>query len=375
MRNVTLRSLRIFEAVASACSFSRGSELVGITQSAASQQIRALEDEVGTRLFDTLGRPIQLTDAGRALLRHARVILAQINVASDALSSLESEFRGQLHIGVVSPAYYFVPQLITAFRKRYADVRIKLSVGKRDSLLKKLGAHEIDLMIGGFPSSATDVEAETFARNPHCLVAPANHPLAGRDDLTWQDLQGETLIFREAGSATRNFLEHLLQTQKLDVKARLELEGNETVKQAVIAGLGISFLSAHVFQLELEAGKLAVLKVAGTPKWLDWCILSPRDQAPHAIRQAFRDFVMEDALAFMGCKLDGPQPPAVAPLEITQGSAVRRAPLLPMGSRFINVGPQGRASNHVPFDSAVNYRASAYPFYVPTQAKAEPLPA
>lgn len=340
MRNVTLRSLRIFEAVASACSFSRGSELVGITQSAASQQIRALEDEVGSRLFDTAGRPIQLTDAGRALLGHARLILAQINVASDALASLESEFRGQLHIGVVSPGYYFVPKLITAFRERYAEVRIKLSVGKRDTLLQKLAAHEIDLMIGGFPSAETEVEAETFARNPHCLVAPVDHPLAGREDLTWQDIRGETMIFREAGSATRNFLEHLMQTQGIDVKARLEFEGNETVKQAVMAGLGISFLSAHVFQLELEARKLTVLKVRDTPKWLDWCILSRREQTVPAIRQAFKDFIMAEGMAYTACKLEAPPMPVIeAPaqplleIELTKPPAKRRLPVVTTPSR------------------------------------------
>ncbi|ATU64253.1 LysR family transcriptional regulator [Piscinibacter gummiphilus] len=330
MRNFTLRSLRIFEAVASACSFSRGSELVGITQSAASQQIRTLEEELGTRLFDTVGRPIQLTPAGRALLGHARLILAQINVASDALASLEGEFRGQLHIGVVSPAYYFVPRLIKAFRARYAEVRVKLSLGKRDALLQKLAGHEIDLMIGGFPSAETEVEAETFARNPHCLIAPVTHRLARRDDLFWQDLRDETMIFREAGSTTRNFYEHLLQTQGIDVKARLEFEGNETVKQAVMAGLGISFLSAHAFQLELEAGKLAVLKVGGTPKWLDWCVLSRRNEAAPAIRQAFKDFLMSEGLAYAACQFQSPEttPRRLEPVaQSAQGTKRVEAPL------------------------------------------------
>jgi DNA-binding transcriptional LysR family regulator len=321
MRNVTLRSLRIFEAVASAGSFSRGSELVGITQSAASQQIRALEEEVGARLFDTTGRPIQLTDAGRALLGHARLILAQINVASDALAMLEGDFRGQLHIGVVSPAYYFVPKLITAFRERYAEVRIKLSVGKRDALLQKLANHEVDLMIGGFPSAEAEVEAETFARNPHCLVAPIDHPLAGREGLTWQDICGETLIFREVGSATRNFLEHLLHTQGIVAKPRLEFEGNETVKQAVMAGLGVSFLSAHVFQLELEARMLTVLKVKDTPKWLDWCLLSRREQTVPAIRQAFKEFIVAEGMAYTASRLEAPpvavgETPVRAPREV-----------------------------------------------------------
>ena len=303
MRNVTLRALRTFEAVAAASSYSRGSELLGITQSAVSQQIRTLEEELGSRLFDTLARPIRLTDAGHEFLRHTRLILAQLNVAFDALSSLEGEFRGQLNIGVVSPAHYFMPRLITAFRARHPGVRIKLCMGKRDLLLQKLSEHRIDLMIAGFPAAETEVEVATFARNPHCLVVPANHPLASRDNLTWQDLRDEPFIFREAGSTTRNFLEHLLQTQGLQVNAHLELDGNETVKQAVMAGMGISFLSAHVCQVEFEARKLAVLKVAGMPKWLDWCLLSRRDQSAPAIREAFKAFVMQEGMTHAACDL------------------------------------------------------------------------
>lgn len=305
MRNVSLRALRAFEAVAAASSFSRGSELLGVTQSAVSQQIRALEEELGARLFDTLARPIRLTDAGREFLRHTRLVLAQLNVAFDAVASLEGEFRGQLQIGVVSPAHYFTPKLITAFRARHPGVRIKLCVGKRDVLLQKLSEHQIDLMISGFPAAETEVEVATFARHPHCLVAPAGHPLAGRDDLAWQDLRNEPFIFREVGSTTRNFLEHLLQTQGLQVNANLELDGNETVKQAVMAGMGISFLSAHVCQVEFEARKLAVLKVAGMPKWLDWCLLSRSEQGAPAIREAFKAFVVQEGMTHAACDLGG----------------------------------------------------------------------
>ena len=224
-------------------------------------------------------------------------------MAADALSSLEGEFRGQLHLGVVSPAHYFAPSIISAFKVRFPGVRVRITVAKRDQLLSMLAEHKIDLILAGYPSAQTEVEAETFARNPHCLVASADHPLAGRRGLTWQDLRGEPFIFREDGSSTRQFFEHLLQTQGLQVNVDLELDGNETVKQAVMASGGIAFLSAHVFQHELESGKLSVLDVEGMPKWLDWCVLTRREQAVPAIRQAFREFVLAEGARYAACSL------------------------------------------------------------------------
>lgn len=308
MRDITLRSLRIFEAAASANSFSRAAEVLGMTQSAVSQQIRVLEEEVKTKLFDTQARPIQLTDAGRELLRHARSILAQVNIAADSLASLESQFRGQLHIGAIAPSNYFVPSLMAAFRQRFPQIRMKLTMGKRDTLLAMLAEHRLDMVIGGSPPSETDVEAEAFARHPHCLVAAAGHPLTGRRAMKWSELRDEPFILREANSATRKFLEHLLQAQGLQVNVNLELDGNETVKQAVMAGLGISFLSAHVFQLELQARKLAILEVVDMPKWLDWCVLTRREVSVPAVRQAFRDFVISEGAQYTQCDLISPAP-------------------------------------------------------------------
>lgn len=303
MRDLTLRSLRVFDAAASTNSFSRAAEMLGMTQSAVSQQIRALEDEVKVKLFDTQARPIRLTDAGRELLRHARLVLSQVNVAMDSLNSLDGQYRGQLLIGAVPPSNYFLPAVIAAFRERFPEMGIKITLGRRDELLAMLNEHRLDLVVGSYPSSETDVQAEAFARHPHCMVAAAEHPLAGRRGLEWGDLRDEPFIVREAESATRRFLEHLLQVQGLQVNINLELEGNEAVKQAVIAGLGISFLSAHVFQLELDAGKLVLLDVAGLPKWLDWCVLTRREAEEPAARRAFQNFLLAEGAGFAECRV------------------------------------------------------------------------
>ncbi len=303
MRNLTLRSLRVFEAAATTGGFSRAGELLGMTQSGVSQHIRQLEDEVGCRLFDTQARPIRLTDAGTELLRHARVILAQLSVAEDALATRDGKHRGQIHVGVVSPGQYFVPRLLADFRRLHPDLRLKLTQGRRDHLLTLLAERQIDLLIGGYPPAEAEVEAEFFARHPHCLIAAPDHPLVGQAQLPWSALRHETFILREPGSATRAFLEHLLQMQRLQVRADVELQGPEAVKSAVMAGMGLSFASAHTFQSELAARRIAVLDVQEMPKQLDWCLLTRRDTPLSASQRLLRDHVLAQGAQAAACAL------------------------------------------------------------------------
>ena len=306
MKNLTLRQLRAFEAAATTLSHSRAAEQLHLTQPAVSMQIRLLEDELGLPLFRKQGRGLQLTDAGDELLRHARGILGAIRQAEDALTSMSSgagSTRGQLHLGVVPTANYFAPLLMMAFRERFPEVKLKLSVDRRDTILALLNEHQIDVAIAGYPPSEADVEAEAFARHPHCIVAAPGHPLAGKRRIAWSELKGEPFIFREPGSATRQFLEHLLQSQALQVNVTMELSGNETIKQAVMAGMGISFMSAHAFQIELAAGRMAVLDLVGMPKLLDWCLLHRRDGTLAGVNAAFREFVLEQGARLAHCEL------------------------------------------------------------------------
>lgn len=303
MRDLTLRSLRVFEAAASASNFSRAAEVLGMSQSAVSQHIKALEQDVNGGLFDTQARPIELTDAGRELLRHARLILAQVNIATDSLASLQGQYRGQIHIGTVAPANYFVAKLIAGFKERFPEVRVRVTLGKRDQLLGMLAEHRLDMVIGGYPPGDSEIVAEAFARHPHCIVAAPHHPLANRRRIDFDEIRNEPFIAREPGSSTRRYLEHLLQAQGLQIRINLELEGNETVKHAVMAGLGISFLSAHVFQIELQTGALKVLDVVDMPKWLDWCVLTRSETDVPAIRRAFRDFLIAEGAKYAQCSI------------------------------------------------------------------------
>jgi len=312
MKSLNLRTLRIFETVASCGSFSRAAEQLDMTQPAVSMHIRQLETDVGAALFDRQHRQ-RMTDAGRDLLQHARIIGAQVRAAEAALlahsgNPQDAAARGQrgvLHIGVVSTAHYFAPRLLHAFNQLHPEVRLKLTVAKRPAVLAMLQDHQLDIAISGYPPSEGDLEATTFARNPHCIVAHPDNPLAGRTRLRWADLRNEHFIFREPGSATRQFLEQLLQSQSIQVRSVMELAGNETIKQAVMCGMGISFLSAHTFQIELQAGLMTVLDVLDMPKHVDWCFVQRRDTVLSGVNAAFREFVIESGADWARCRLAG----------------------------------------------------------------------
>jgi DNA-binding transcriptional LysR family regulator len=306
LKNLTLRQLRLFEAVATQLSYSRAAEHMNVTQPAVSMQVQQLEAELGLQLLVKAGKKVSLSQAGEEMLRQARRILNQVTMAEEAIGAFhdtEGGHGGMLHLGVVSSAHYFAPALLMAFAKHWPGVKFKLTVDRRETILAMLQDHQLDVAIAGYPPSEADVEAETFAQNPHCVVAAANHPLAKKRRIHWDALRDEPFIFREPGSATRQFFDHLLQAQSLPVRVTMELSGNETIKQAVMAGMGISFLSAHTFQVEIEAGKLAVLHMEEMPKMLDWCLLHRRDTNLVGVNSAFRSFVLEHGMRLVQCRM------------------------------------------------------------------------
>lgn len=308
MMRLKLRQLRVFEAVATSNSFSKAAEQLEMTQPAVSMAIRQAEQALGTLLFDPADRQ-NLSDAGRELLMHARIILSQICAAEQAMDFYNADghkeevrgLRGLLHLGVVQTANYFAPRLLQAFQALYPDVHFKLTVAKRAEILSMLHERRLDIAITGYPPSEADLEAHSFARHPHCVVAAVGHPLTQRAHLEWSDLRQEAVIFREPGSSTRLFWEQLLQAQAIQVQNRLELSGNETIKQAVMQGLGISLLSAHVIQVELAARRIAVLNLPDMPKYIDWCFIHRRDASLSKIDQAFKDLVFSDGLRLAAC--------------------------------------------------------------------------
>jgi DNA-binding transcriptional LysR family regulator len=292
MRNVTLRQMRVFAAVARHLSFTRAARELHLTQPAVSQQVKLLEQEVGLPLFEQIGRKVQLAPAGAELLRYANQAIELLREAGEALAAMRGLKRGVLKLGAVSTAKYFAPSLLSAFTPAYPEVTIKFGVGNREEIIKQMAANEIDLVIMGRPPRELDTIAEPFAKHPLVLICSPEHPLAGKRRIQLKQLSTEQFLIREEGSGTRASMEHVFRERSVPFHVSMEVSSNETIKQAVMAGMGISFISAHTVGLELAAGKLAILDVVGLPIIRDWYVIHLREKRLSPIAAAFRSFLL-----------------------------------------------------------------------------------
>jgi DNA-binding transcriptional LysR family regulator len=295
IQHVSLRQLRVFEAAASHRSFSKAAEILHLTQPGVSMHIKELETNAGVPLFERVGKKLFVTEAGQELLLRAREILRSLKDADDALDAFKGLRRGLINLAVVSTAKYFVPQLLARFRKQYPEVEIRLAVNNRTSVIEQLVANEVDLAIMGRTPQTLETVAEPFAQNPHVIIAAPDHPLAGRRRIAEGTVARETFIVREPGSGTRLAMQQFFDERQLVCKVGMEMASNETIKQAVMAGMGVSFISGHTIALELQMGRLVTLDVRGMPVIRLWHVahLARKRLSPTAA--AFKAFVLEHA--------------------------------------------------------------------------------
>lgn len=302
MKHVTLRQLKVFESVARHLSFSRAAEELHLTQPAVSMQVKQLEEQAGLPLTEMVGKKVYLTQAGEEVARHARRIAQQLREAEESLDALKGVRGGRLSIGVISTAKYFAPRLLAEFRRRQPGIEINLSVNNRETVVRQLADNEIDLAIMGQPPQEFATVAQAFADHPLVIVAAPDHPLAGGKKIVGAQLNGETFLIREPGSGTRAAMERFFAEAGISPSHLLELGNNETVKQAVMAGLGIAFISSHAVSLECEVGRLVKLPVAGTPVIRRWFVVHRAEKALLPVAENFREFLLAEASGLMAEK-------------------------------------------------------------------------
>jgi len=293
MRSATLRQLRTFTEVARRLSFTAAAKSLHLTQPAVSMQVRQLEQAAGLPLLEQVGRRVHLTDAGRELLRYAAGISDLLREAEDAMKALQGVGGGELSIAVTSTAKYFAPRLLAEFRRSHPEARLRLAVSNREAVVRELTDNTVDLAVMGRPPRGLDTEAAPFAKHPIGIIAAPDHPLVGRKRLPLERLAGETFIIRERGSGTRAAMEHVFAERGFKAGETLEMSSNETIKQAVMAGMGIAFLSMHTIGLELRAGRLALLAVNGLPVMREWYVIHRRGKRLSPAAQAFKSFLLE----------------------------------------------------------------------------------
>ncbi|MFN6960658.1 MAG: LysR family transcriptional regulator [Rhodocyclaceae bacterium] len=299
MRHVTLRQLRVFESVARHLSFSRAAEELHLTQPAVSMQVKQLEEQAGLPLTEMIGKKVYLTQAGEELARHARRIAQLLREAEEALDALKGVKGGRLSLGVISTAKYFAPRLLAEYRRRQPGIDIDFRVSNRETVVHLLADNEVDLAIMGQPPQEFATVSAAFADHPLVIIAAPEHPLARRKKIAPAELEDATFIIREPGSGTRAAMERFFSDNGLTPRHVMEMVGNETVKQAVMAGLGLAFISAHTVALECAVGRLVELPVTGTPVMRRWFVVHRAEKALLPVAESFREFLLAEAPALM----------------------------------------------------------------------------
>jgi DNA-binding transcriptional LysR family regulator len=308
MRNATLRQLRVFAAAARHQSFGKAADELHLTPPAVSMQIRELEEHVGLPLFDRSGRQVALTVTGEYLLVYVRKVLATLKDAEDAIARFRGLETGRVSVGMVSTAKYFVPRLLAQFRQEHPAIEVKLAVGgNREQLVALLRANEVDLAIMGRPPRELATRAEPFAVHPHSVVAAPDHPLTRIGHAPASLLNNYEFIIRETGSGTRAAMEKFFADHRLQPRVAMEMTSNETIKQAVMAGMGVSFLSLHTIGLERRAGLLAVPDIEGLPVLKRWYVVNNLSKTLSPAAEAFRYFILEEGERFLAKEYGTPE--------------------------------------------------------------------
>jgi len=294
MKHATLRQLKVFEAVARHRSFSRAAEELHLTQPAVSTQVSKLVEHAGLPLFEQLGKKIHLTPAGVQMLQSSREIIQKFQEAEEAMAQFKGVSGGRLNVSVISAGDYFFPRLLVDFAQRHAGVTLNFGVCNREELLTQLKENVTDLAVMVRPPGDSDTVAEPFAPHPYVIVAAPNHPLARTARIAASRIAREPFVVREKGSDTWNsmvegFGEHL---PRLNIA--MEIRSTETIKQAVMAGMGVSFLSAHTISRELQSGALTVLDVQGFPLMLNWYVVHRNGKRLPPVAQTFKNFLLSD---------------------------------------------------------------------------------
>jgi LysR family transcriptional regulator, low CO2-responsive transcriptional regulator len=286
-RRLTIRQLRALAAVHAAGSFTSAANRLHVTQPAVTQQLRNLQELAGLPLIQRAADGMLLTDAGREIQRLTNRIEAALLDCEQSLDMIAGRSSGRVSIGAVSTAKYFVPFAIAGFSRRFPKIDVTLQIGNREDIRDALRGYNLDIAVMGQPPADVEVEMRPLGKHPHIIVAASGHRLARRK-LAATKLAEETFITREVGSGTRMLMEQFFQKTALKAKIGMVMDSNETIKQAVIAGLGIAFISQHTVSHELQQRRLVSLKVQGLPVMRQW----------HAIRRADK-VLLPPALAML----------------------------------------------------------------------------
>ena len=295
MLNISSRQLRIFVSAAKHLNFTRAAEEVHISPPAISMQIKEIELQVDAPLFIKEGRRLKLTSAGEYFLNHARHILQTLNESEKVIKQLKGNRVETIKVGIISTAQYFLPQVLKQFREEHSEFKIILEIRNREQLVELLRDGEIDIAVMGLVPKEIDTKVYTIANHPHVFISNFGHPLTEQKKIQPAALNEFDFISREKGSGTRAHMETFIQDHGIQPNIIMEMSNNESIKQAVIAGLGISFVSQHTIASELKNEQIKVLSVIGTPINRKWHVVTLNPMSINRSVELLKDFILNQS--------------------------------------------------------------------------------
>jgi DNA-binding transcriptional LysR family regulator len=257
-----VRDLQVFLSVSKHLNYTRAGEEINLSQPSVSVRIHQLESELRAKLFEQLGKKVVLTDAGQLLVPYANRVIAAIDDAHHAIDELQGLERGSLRIGAsTTPGMYLVPQVVARFKRSHPKIDIHLRIKDTREVEDGVLNNEFDFGFVGGHLIATEVSAHAWLTDELLLVVSPDHRLRNKKTVRKQDLEGESFIVRESGSATRATIVTQLQQANFELETVIEMENPESIKKAVQSGLGIAFISKFAIATELKAKTLTAIRV------------------------------------------------------------------------------------------------------------------
>ncbi|MBN8764747.1 MAG: LysR family transcriptional regulator [Thiobacillus sp. SCN 64-317] len=289
--HTTFRQLEIFESIARLGSFTRASEELYLTQPTVSMQMKKLSEAVGVPLIEQIGKKLHLTPDGQELAQATREIFGIMDRYTMSVAERQGLKQGQLRLMAITTASYFAPRLLGEFAKLYPGIEVSLRVTNKEQVLASIADNLDDLYFLGQPPEDIDVIATPIMDNPIVVIAAPDHPLAHKKNIRLERLAQEPWLMREKGSGTRNAIQRRFDENGIVIRPRLELGSNEAIKQAILAGLGVSALSRHTLALN-QPGQFAILDVEGFPILRHWYAVYPAGRQLSVVARAFLDYLL-----------------------------------------------------------------------------------
>ena len=295
LRHGTLPQLRLFEATARLGSFTRAAQELHLAQPTASIQIKKLSQTVGVALFEQVGKRLYLTEAGHRLYDSCQEVFRAFSSLEESLAGLRALDSGQLRLAVSTTGMCFAPRLLGAFVEAHPGIDTAVQAFNRQQLVDRLGHNEDDLYLFADAPEIGDVVAQEVLPNPMVVLARDDHPLAREKDIPFDRLACEPFLIREEGSGSRRITMRLFGEHGLVPRIRMELSTNEAIKEAVLAGLGVTIMSRYTFGLDPESSRYRCLDVVGFPLENHWYFVYPAGKQLSPVTRAFLDFARAEA--------------------------------------------------------------------------------